>query len=718
MLFLASALLALAESAAPTPAQPVSLVLSSASEAEIGNAIEECAGQKFYMFEPDPELNPPTALELEAGGSAQSAIERVRTGAKLASDAPARELLLAWLQVCAPYRGSEEFMQRGAVTTERLLRANRLAPENRDIAQAAGRYLAKYGWNLSEEGRLYRFGTIRPSDVGEFWRARYLASLGRKESALTAYGRALALRASDERRLWYAIALLQNEKGKEGLAQLAMLPASYERRRTSFWRARALLLLKQPSAARTILAELLAAPLARNDDRNLTYVYGEPGNVEGDISCLRGDAEADLRNFEAAETWYRASSCQSKLPRMLHGQGRWFDALLAFGEFSHPEDLPVRFECLRKLHADEAAWEMIEWVETWCARARAGREPKDACVWVKSARASLPPRAPLVEDPALLARLSTPRLLKISESPLPASVARKPLLRTIPTDVLEKASLTKGVAFSGREGKRLLVLTISRDLDPGGEAGSGGYWAHLSLDDGSTWKGPFYTGLAANFPYVIRPAAHQPPFDDNSVRLEVDVREIDGASLTFPPVSVRLRRNAEDVVITFPLAQLIADSDEDGLTDLYEEKLGLDPLARDTDGDGLMDAQDPLPLTPKADTESLEDELVLLAMKDVFTANEKARAPELAVQFVHSDRMRFASAAPPVRTVLLSTPALALHRERYGKAFYPLQIGAFVWNEDKSKGYFHYSFGWRGGGFLLTRTGATWKVESLGNWIT
>ncbi|MFP5245109.1 MAG: hypothetical protein ACLGH0_00350 [Thermoanaerobaculia bacterium] len=38
------------------------------------------------------------------------------------------------------------------------------------------------------------------------------------------------------------------------------------------------------------------------------------------------------------------------------------------------------------------------------------------------------------------------------------------------------------------------------------------------------------------------------------------------------------------------------DRDGDGLTDFYEERIVTDPANADTDGDGMSDARDPLPL--------------------------------------------------------------------------------------------------------------------------
>src|SRR5439155_1323319 len=59
-------------------------------------------------------------------------------------------------------------------------------------------------------------------------------------------------------------------------------------------------------------------------------------------------------------------------------------------------------------------------------------------------------------------------------------------------------------------------------------------------------------------------------------------------------------------------------SDGDGWTDREEERLGLNPHERDTDGDGIPDGADVCPLYPKADRPPTEEETIL--QKAIFAA--------------------------------------------------------------------------------------------------
>ena len=44
-------------------------------------------------------------------------------------------------------------------------------------------------------------------------------------------------------------------------------------------------------------------------------------------------------------------------------------------------------------------------------------------------------------------------------------------------------------------GSMTAALSLSQYVDPTGEVSGGGYWLHLSADEGRTWKPPLYLGL-------------------------------------------------------------------------------------------------------------------------------------------------------------------------------------------------------------------------------
>lgn len=61
--------------------------------------------------------------------------------------------------------------------------------------------------------------------------------------------------------------------------------------------------------------------------------------------------------------------------------------------------------------------------------------------------------------------------------------------------------------------------------------------------------------------------------------------------------------------ITIDLAEVLRDSDSDGLTDVEEERLGTDPKKADTDGDGIFDGDD---IAPDFTASKLDDTVLIL----------------------------------------------------------------------------------------------------------
>lgn len=88
--------------------------------------------------------------------------------------------------------------------------------------------------------------------------------------------------------------------------------------------------------------------------------------------------------------------------------------------------------------------------------------------------------------------------------------------------------------------------------------------------------------------------------------------QLDGnAQMPTPPAATR--------TLEIPIQQVLQDQDADGWTDLEELRLGLDPLKKDTDGDGIPDGQDTCPnFAPPAG--SGNDEEALIVQKAVFAA--------------------------------------------------------------------------------------------------
>jgi Bacterial TSP3 repeat len=106
-----------------------------------------------------------------------------------------------------------------------------------------------------------------------------------------------------------------------------------------------------------------------------------------------------------------------------------------------------------------------------------------------------------------------------------------------------------------------------------------------------------------------RPKLLGPPARDDGVR---------GASLTFRgPATLVLRAFGKEM--QFALEEIERDSDGDGWTDLEEGRIGTNPHAADSDGDGIPDGRDVCPLYAAPASRASDDGDTIL-QKAVFAA--------------------------------------------------------------------------------------------------
>ena len=291
------------------------------------------------------------------------------------------------------------------------------------------------------------------------------------------------------------------------------------------------------------------------------------------------------------------------------------------------------------------------------------------------------------------------------------------------------------IAFLSPAAEAMFAVSVSQDVDPRGEVSAGGYWLHLSHDHGRSWKGPFYLGFADQFPYVVMARSHVPAFDGERVQLEVERREVDESTITFPPVGLRAKNVQKDLYLSVDVAAVERDSDDDGLTDLLEEKLALDPKAADTDLDGMPDGSDPLPLQARSSAESGETVELLGAVLPVLMGGARpiqqtAGGPGEA-SGMYSQSRPFASAhllfisgtdavlphGAGVRAIALSPSLWDAYKQKFGATF-PMSLPDIAFDQDHQRALIRYNFGWRGGSILAQKKDGRWTITPRGSWIT
>ncbi len=244
-------------------------------------------------------------------------------------------------------------------------------------------------------------------------------------------------------------------------------------------------------------------------------------------------------------------------------------------------------------------------------------------------------------------------------------------------------------------------------------------------------------GLQQFYPYVVPAESRLPLLNGSTLQLEVQVRELDEDSITFPPVALRTKRTADDVYIERPLEELARDSDGDSLTDILEDKLRTNPRQADTDNDGLDDAIDTLPQIslkapphPNAALVAQVIEHILGYDRGAIRIGVGARKPEdllkgifadgrsARLTFLQADKRLFEGLLLPAPVIVLDAADLEYLNARYG-VHYPVSFPSLWSNKAGTKAVVRWSAGWTGGTlFFSKQKNGQWKSEVISSWIT
>jgi hypothetical protein len=342
-------------------------------------------------------------------------------------------------------------------------------------------------------------------------------------------------------------------------------------------------------------------------------------------------------------------------------------------------------------------------------------------------------RAHACPTPPRMTRASQPELRELA---LPAALRTQRKPDADPDAAIEVRGLEKvNVVRIDRRGKQWAAISTSSLVDPTGEVGAGGYWLHLSRDAGRTWEPPLYLGLRQFLPYVIPPESKLPLLHGRRLRLEVEVNELDLASISFPPIALRATRNAKHVYIELSLDDLERDQDGDGLTDLLEQKLLTNLAAADTDGDGLSDDVDSFPQVSQRAPPYSEAELIeqilgktmgyqqAAVQEGIDTGGTTRPRPPRARQaladitFLVADPALFGGVSVAGHVVVLSEAEARRQQERYG-VFYPLRFPSLWINHERKRALLKWSSSWSGGVLFFEKVDGQWRSREVLRWYT
>jgi hypothetical protein len=281
----------------------------------------------------------------------------------------------------------------------------------------------------------------------------------------------------------------------------------------------------------------------------------------------------------------------------------------------------------------------------------------------------------------------------------------------------EDDNLGRGIAFGVPTGTATAAHTTTSDvavylsylLDPSSELGDGGYRVKVR-DSASGVVRDAALGFAMTRPYVVQHNPKVPILDGDVLQLAADVREIDDASITYPPVDLHAKREEKDKLLRCPLSELFRDTDSDGLTDVEEARLGTDPTNADTDGDGVPDGADPAPLGAAAPA-GPADEVWLAAMREVVA---KDVSGQLLITVTHGPRLDLRGV--PLRVLELTQEEFDAYSKSFGQH---VAFEIAVTLKSPTSASVGVSFGWAGGEYNATRDArGRWTFSATGRWVT
>jgi hypothetical protein len=285
-----------------------------------------------------------------------------------------------------------------------------------------------------------------------------------------------------------------------------------------------------------------------------------------------------------------------------------------------------------------------------------------------------------------------------------------------------------------RNGARAVAISVSQTYDPTGEVSQGGYWVHLSSDGGRSWARPLYTGLAQAFPYVVPDSSRLPLLNGDRLDLEVEVAELDTASITYPPVALATRRRASSLYLQIPLEALARDGNGDGVTDIAAERLLLD-RARTDGGTPFVAGSDS---RAGCGPPPAEREALIGLMQQLFHVSSAAivepidRPPGNPLSLAGWGRAAAAVDQPifilgeprdylclaPDRLMIVYGAADIEELRRFRPDFHAMEMPRIVYNRARNRGYVRWSTGWAGGTYRLRLVGGRWLFEPISSWIT
>jgi hypothetical protein len=258
--------------------------------------------------------------------------------------------------------------------------------------------------------------------------------------------------------------------------------------------------------------------------------------------------------------------------------------------------------------------------------------------------------------------------------------------------------------------------------------GEPGIWIGYSENYGKNWK-YYYSGIVLYQPVFVKWYSQRPLITDNG-KLQIDIALMQQLTPFSMPISTQSYKCIKDgIYLEIDLDSIRLDSDNDGLTDIAEEKLHLNPFSQDTDNDGISDNLDlnPCKNFPRTEKSKLfeaiveEDRISWKKIKGQIISNDTIYyASDLTetVLIVTDDEDLMGIQPQNLRVIFMTSKEYENVKLLFHNELNNMNISR-LFKVDNKKNLYKISNGlntW-GSSYLIKKTKKGWQIQILSTWI-
>ncbi len=239
-----------------------------------------------------------------------------------------------------------------------------------------------------------------------------------------------------------------------------------------------------------------------------------------------------------------------------------------------------------------------------------------------------------------------------------------------------------------------------------------GYWLAISNDNGSSWK-KYYTGLVENYYYYFnRESKISLLKNDNTLQIECAITRLEKQAIR-PIGSPTFGLVQDGLVIEIEMSEIIKDSDNDGLTDIVENKMLLNPTNSDSDGDGINDGEDSNPRFPSKKNDFTEIYETIFNQK--FDSEGNPEIKEIPILIVTDDKNLKSINPKSHKIIFITNKEYEKYQVDYPSPFMKEDVTPIFKCDRLKNSYRVDSSGHLGGtNYLIQKNGKVWKATIIG----